>query len=567
MPALTQYAHTRRLVVVVSAAGLVLIWVSAALWLANDRRQRIDAATDQVRRLTIIAAEQTRRLFSLTDVFLESLEEIVRRGESDDVAPADDRAVAKLVATFRRQVEGGVDIAFGNSGGHGPPAGADEVGRLTVVTPVKLGSGEWILPLTRRLAGPDEKVEVISAAIHLSTLTAIYDQVRNGDGGAVALQRRDGMLLARAPQVEDGIGRRFSGLPPFGDRGANADGVEVDGVHVGPSAIDGRLRLVGFRVIEPYGLVQAVSMTMEQVLAEWWTQVWVGMAVVGVLTAMIAAATAMLLRLLGNLEDNTCQLDRRVKARTAELEHAMEARSRFLTSVSHELRTPLNAIIGFSDALKSGTFGTMRDLHAGYVGDIHASGTHLLALVNDLLDTAAADSGRLALHEEEVALDSVVAEAVGMVREQAAASGVGLDATVTPGLTLYGDRRRLLQALLNIVANAVKYNRPGGSVRVSARVDEAGKTVIAVADSGIGMNAEETRLALIPFERAHAAASAVEGTGLGLPLAAGLIARHGGTLTIDSVPGKGTTVVLRLPSARVRRVGAAAPVRSAALAD
>ena len=154
-----------------------------------------------------------------------------------------------------------------------------------------------------------------------------------------------------------------------------------------------------------------------------------------------------------------------------------------------------------------------------------------------------------------------------MVREHAAASGVGLDATVTPGLTLYGDRRRLLQALLNVVANAVKYNRPGGSVRVSGRVDEAGQAVIAVADSGIGMSAEETRLALIPFERAHAAARAVEGTGLGLPLAAGLIASHGGTLTIDSVPGKGTTVVLRLPPARVRRGGTAAPARSAALAE
>ncbi|TAN56634.1 MAG: HAMP domain-containing histidine kinase, partial [Magnetospirillum sp.] len=275
------------------------------------------------------------------------------------------------------------------------------------------------------------------------------------------------------------------------------------------------------------------------------------------------AGAAVLLRLVATLEDGARDLDQRVNERTAELQQVMEARSGFLTSISHELRTPLNAIIGFSEALLARLHGPMADRQHEYIKDIHLSGRHLLALVNDLLDSAAIDAGRLSLDESAFDLAEMLNDAMVMVHPRAEAAGITLHTTIEPeGLRLSADRRRLMQAIINLSTNAVKYNHPGGRVAVSARLDHDGNGVITVTDNGIGMTPEDLKTAMAPFGRVGAPSGPpVEGTGLGLPLATRIIELHGGVLTLDSTPGTGTTATITLPPVRVMPQSASPSVR------
>lgn len=252
-------------------------------------------------------------------------------------------------------------------------------------------------------------------------------------------------------------------------------------------------------------------------------------------------------------------LEELVQARTAELKHAKEAaeaahaaQSTFLAYMSHELRTPLNAILGFSDALISGIFGPLSERHAAYVNDIHTSGKLLLSLVNDLLDTAALRADRLSISEEEVALNVLVSEALALIAPQAGRQGIRLENEAGRPYVVLVDRRRLLQVLINILGNAVKYNRPNGWVKVVSDVVKSGDIVIEISDSGLGMTQEAIKEAMIPFGRANdPAVRGVEGAGLGLPLSQGLMRVHGGSLAVESSKGVGTIIRLTLPKERV----------------
>ncbi len=235
-------------------------------------------------------------------------------------------------------------------------------------------------------------------------------------------------------------------------------------------------------------------------------------------------------------------------------EEMLASQNCFLASMSHELRTPLNAIIGFSEALISGAFGLLAERHVGYVTDIHHSGIHLLALVNDLLDIAAMDADKGVLEEAEVDLAKILDEIGHMLGPRSAVAGVSLEnSSVMPSIKLLVDHRRLLQAMINIVSNAIKYTRQGGWVRLAAEVNSDGLCVISISDSGIGMSPDEIKVAMAPFGRAATPESrGIEGTGLGLPLAIRLIEAHGGVLTIDSMKGVGTTISMAIPACRVR---------------
>ena len=235
---------------------------------------------------------------------------------------------------------------------------------------------------------------------------------------------------------------------------------------------------------------------------------------------------------------------------------AVQAKTNFLALMSHELRTPLNAIIGFSEVMKGEIFGPLgKPRYREYTADIHAAGSHLLALINDILDLSKAEAGKLDLHPEAVDVGELVGECVQLTRERARSGGLKLAALVPPDLPeLDADRLRLKQVLLNLLSNAIKFTPPGGHVEVRAWIDSAGCIAFAVADSGIGMSAEQIPLALEPFRQIDSPLSRNrEGTGLGLSLVKQLAERHGAELSIDSMLGKGTTVSLTFPAARTLR--------------
>ncbi|MBY6261395.1 sensor histidine kinase [Azospirillum sp. 412522] len=241
---------------------------------------------------------------------------------------------------------------------------------------------------------------------------------------------------------------------------------------------------------------------------------------------------------------------RRLESEKEHAEAANRAKSDFLANMSHELRTPLNAIIGFAEALMSGIFGPAPPKHVEYLTAIHQSGRHLLDLVNELLDMAKIEAGRLELFPAHVALDELLADCLSLMEALALRKGVVLTGgAIVPNLQVTVDGVRMRQAVLNVLSNAVKFTPPGGAVRVEATAGPGGMgAIIVIADTGVGMTADELMIAMEPFRQVHNYLTKAEaGTGLGLPLARRFVEAHGGTLTLDSTPGIGTAVTIRLP--------------------
>jgi PAS domain S-box-containing protein len=244
----------------------------------------------------------------------------------------------------------------------------------------------------------------------------------------------------------------------------------------------------------------------------------------------------------------------------SERDHAAaadRAKSEFLSRVSHELRTPLNAVLGFAQLMQMdpghGEFGARQ---LAWTRQVLASGYHLLALVNDVLDLSSVQTGRLSLHLEALDLAPVVLEARVLLQSEAEASEVQLELIAPPGPVpaVLADRKRLLQVLCNLLSNAIKFNRRGGWVRVqwqpctgAAGADEV---ELAIADSGPGLEAAQVARLFQPFERAGAERGAVGGTGLGLALSRQLVEGMGGTVSVDSQPGQGAVFRVRLRAAR-----------------
>jgi PAS domain S-box-containing protein len=225
---------------------------------------------------------------------------------------------------------------------------------------------------------------------------------------------------------------------------------------------------------------------------------------------------------------------------------ASRAKSEFLSRMSHELRTPLNVVLGFTQLLQ---MEKLPEEQASWVDQVLRAGRHLLDLINEVLDIARIESGALALSPEPVSLRDVVGDTVESMRPIAAAGDISIDFLIEgDDLFVQADRQRLKQVLINLLANAVKYNRPHGSVLVTSKVRDDETTEIRVSDTGIGIATEHIERLFVPFDRLGAEQSAIEGTGVGLPLSLRLVQAMEGDLAVESTPGEGSTFTVALPS-------------------
>jgi PAS domain S-box-containing protein len=240
-----------------------------------------------------------------------------------------------------------------------------------------------------------------------------------------------------------------------------------------------------------------------------------------------------------------------IEARRA-AEQASAQKSDFLAKISHEIRTPLNAIIGFAEVMLEERFGPVgNERYKDYLRDIHASGGHVISLVNDLLDLAKIEAGRLELTFASVDVNAVVASCVSLLQPQAQRGRIVLRTSLGQKLpSIVADERSLRQVALNLLSNAVKFTDPGGQVIVSTALTERGEVALRVRDTGVGMAEAEIKAAMEPF-RQLATSRRTGGTGLGLPLTKALVEANRGSFAITSAKGEGTLVEVLFPPTRV----------------
>ncbi|HEU4391238.1 MAG TPA: ATP-binding protein, partial [Blastocatellia bacterium] len=236
-----------------------------------------------------------------------------------------------------------------------------------------------------------------------------------------------------------------------------------------------------------------------------------------------------------------------IEDKSRQLEAASHHKSEFLANMSHELRTPLNAIIGFSEVLSEKMFGELNEKQEEYSKDIHASGQHLLSLINDILDLSKIEAGRMELELTDFHLPTALDSALTLVRERAGRRSIALDLSVDERLDhIQADERKVRQVILNLLSNAIKFTPEGGRIEVGATLKD-GLVEVSVSDTGVGIAPEDQEAVFEEFRQVGTADKKVEGTGLGLTLCRKFVELHGGKIGVKSEVGVGSTFTFSLP--------------------
>jgi len=241
------------------------------------------------------------------------------------------------------------------------------------------------------------------------------------------------------------------------------------------------------------------------------------------------------------------RLFREIEEKSRQLEVASQHKSEFLANMSHELRTPLNAIIGFSEVLTDRMFGDLNEKQEEYLKDIYASGTHLLSLINDILDLSKIEAGRMELELTDFDLPTALDNALMLVRERAQRRSLTLHKDVDAGVgQIQADERKIRQVVLNLLSNAIKFTPDGGRIELAA-VPKDGLVEVSVSDTGIGIAPEDQEKVFEEFRQVGTAEKKAEGTGLGLTLCRKFIELHGGKIWVKSQVGVGSTFTFTIP--------------------
>lgn len=676
--------------------GILLIATAiVGAWLAIGelRRERLASTTQDVNNLAVVLAAQTARSFQAVDLVLQEVQEFVRASAQAGADQFKQQAATKEVHRFLvdrlKNLPQAYSISVIDETGrilnltHSWPAPVvnvadrdyftywrnhDDAHPLISAPIVGRFSGDWVLPITRRIDGPAGQFRGIAlSVVRVGYFEDFYAGIRTQEGENVSLFRQDGTLLARYPHVRHWMGLQVPSTSPWYEVLARGGGT-----YRAPGYIGGVPRIVALQPVRDYPVAITVGIVESEALAPWRRR----SAAIAIGTAGAVAAFVILIwtlrtqfRRLQNSEarfrgfattssdwfwetderhrisymsegvstigfaikpsdligrtrlENAANADAepemwhehfkmlerhepfrdftytwsnpggqgtasisgeprfdakgrflgyrgtgrdispQIRAERAlrEAKEAAEtaniAKSQFLANVSHELRTPLNAIIGFSEMVDLGLAGPVQPKQREYTKLVLQSGRHLLEVINDILALARFDAGKFELAEEDdVDLHHIAEACLALTRHHATTNELTLTLEIADPLPpVTADPTRLKQILLNLVSNAIKFTKPGGSIALRGERTADGGVLLEVEDTGVGMSPAEIEIALEPFGQVDARlARKHEGTGLGLPLARRLIELHGGSLAVRSEQGCGTTVTVTLPASRVR---------------
>lgn len=448
------------------------------------------------------------------------------------------------------------------------------------------------IQVSKRLENPDGSFGgVVVFSLNPDFLTSLHRSIDLGKNGNMTLVGLDTIIRARfvsGEKAEDGLGVGES----LGESRIFKDLAEQQtGTFTGACVLGGGVRIYHWRKVQGYPLVVTVGLEKEEALSDADRHAFLILSISSTAILLIALIASMLAReisqrvaheialfrknaklkeanfslteqhealllksaQLAEERINLQQMNAQLSLAQEQSEMAHKAKNAFLANMNHELRTPLNAIIGFSEIMSAKLFGDLSDRYAEYAEAIHASGDQLLGVIDQVLDFARIEAGKLEISEGRTSLSAIVDTALRSVRDQAENEQIELSQSMPARpLSVRGDRTRLSQVLINLLSNAVKFTPSGGRVSVCAELEDSGGLCITVADSGIGMSAEEIEWAFEHFQQVdNSFSKRFAGIGLGLPLARQFAELHGGTLSIESEPDKGTKVMFRLPANRV----------------
>jgi signal transduction histidine kinase len=580
--------HCAPLRLLYAGAGvlIVLLLVGSALIVTRLRDSALANEERDLRNLSLTLAEQGDRAFHSVDLVISSTADGLLKSGGTDPASFEQKATGYDFHLSLREKITGLSlldaVVVENSDGkvvnfsrYWPIPDIENADRdyfralkadpklsTYISTPVQnRGSGSWTIFLARRVNGPNgEFLGVILGSIQLSYFEKFYQAITPLPEMSIAIQRDDGVMLARYP-LSDKVGQTFHAAEHL------LHGSE-SGLLIEPSPLDGVVRLKAAHRLANYPVVALATESKDAALASWRGVAWlILLAAFGCAVSIGVAAFALGRQWTQHTILANAQAELQRKADLAEAFEAMRAakeeaeladvaKTEFLANMSHELRTPLNAVLGFSEMMRDERFGPLGDDHyREYARDIHESGSHLLNIINDILDLSKAASGQLKLFEDVFDAGAVVNSVCHLIRVRLDQSRLSLTVAMPPGeLLLYADERMLKQMLLNMLSNACKFTPQGGRIECSVAISDADVS-FAVADTGIGIHPEHLDRVLQPFIQVESAMSRQhEGTGLGLALVKMMAELHGGSLRLDSEVDRGTTVTISFPFSRLRSV-------------
>ena len=391
-------------------------------------------------------------------------------------------------------------------------------------------------PATPRPASPEQVLEVEAAPVSKSNQVELRSILDIATDGIITLDAK-GQILEFSAGAE----------ATFGYRRAEVSGRRFEGLLNPDSATIFREYIAG---LEGQGLASIFNDGREVIgIVKQGGSVPLFLNIGRLQTPQSAAVFCAVIRDITNWK----RTEKELREAKDAAEEASRHKSEFLARVSHELRTPLNAIMGFSEIMRMGQFGEVRnDRYRGYLNDIHASGGHLLSMINDLLDLSKIESGRMELNFTSVSLGDCFDHAAKLLQEQATRARVLVRKAFPENLPrVVADQRAMRQVLTNLLSNAIKYTDAGGQVIASATVSKSGALTFRLKDTGIGMSETELKQALQPFTRVETPGRDRQGTGLGLPLTKALVEANRAEFTISSGPGQGTLAEITFPTTRV----------------